>query len=218
MPLINTQETDGNEFISDFHFPTSKKAIIIFTRNPELGTCKTRLAKTIGDEAALDIYKFLINHTANTTKTVVADKHVFYSEKIKKNDLWDDNIFIKKLQNGDNLGMRMENAFIDLFQSGYQKIIIVGSDLLDLTTNHINQAFEELNHTDVVFGPALDGGYYLLGLQQLHEAIFQNKTWGTPSVLQATLADLKQQSVQLLETLNDIDTLENLQRSNYILK
>ena len=123
-----------------------------------------------------------------------------------------DSIFIKKLQNGNNLGMRMENAFIDLFQSGYQKIIIVGSDLLDLKTDHINQAFEELNHTDVVFGPALDGGYYLLGLSNLKTCIFQNKPWSEANLLEATLKELEQKNVSfsLLETLNDIDTFEDM--------
>jgi uncharacterized protein len=213
MGLFSTKETnEDNEAVFDFHFPTSKKAIIIFTRNPELGTCKTRLAKTIGEEAALDIYKFLLKHTANTTKSINADKYVFYSEKIKKEDIWNDSIFKKKLQKGDDLGARMENAFIDLFQSGYQKVIIIGSDLLDLNASQINEAFEKLNEHDVVFGPAKDGGYYLLGLSNFHPCIFQNKPWSKANLLEVTLQELGQKNVSLtlLETLNDIDTFEDL--------
>jgi rSAM/selenodomain-associated transferase 1 len=213
MGLFSTKETnEDNEAVFDFHFPTSKKAIIIFTRNPELGKCKTRLAKTIGNEAALDIYKFLIKHTANTTEPISADKYVFYSENIKKEDLWDDSIFKKKLQNGDDLGVRMENAFIDLFQLGYQKTLIIGTDLFDLNVNHINEAFEKLNNHEVVFGPAKDGGYYLLGLSKFQACIFQNKPWSEANLLEVTLEELGQKNVSftLLETLNDIDTFEDL--------
>jgi len=213
MGLFSRKETnEDNEAVFDFHFPTSKKAVIIFTRNPELGKCKTRLAKSVGDEAALDIYKYLLKHTADTVKPINADKFVFYSEKIKKEDLWDGSLFIKKLQNGDDLGIRMENAFIDLFESGYQKVIIIGSDLLDLTVNHINEAFEKLNNHDVVFGPAKDGGYYLLWLSKPQACIFHNKPWSEANLLEVTIKELGQKNVSLtlLQTLNDIDTFEDL--------
>ncbi len=213
MGLFSTKETsEDQEAVFDFHLPTSKKALIIFTRNPEIGKCKTRLANTIGNEAALNIYKFLLKHTANISESINADKYVFYTEKIKKEDLWNDTIFRKKLQKGDDLGKRMENAFIDLFESGYQKVIIVGSDLLDLKADHINDAFEKLNEHDVVFGPAKDGGYYLLGLSKLQACIFRNKPWSETNLLDVTLKELGQKNISLtlLETLNDIDTFEDL--------
>jgi hypothetical protein len=213
MGLFSSKETnEDNDAVFDFHFPTSKKAVIIFTRNPELGKCKTRLARSVGNESALDIYKHLLKHTANTTKSINADKFVFYSEKIKKEDLWNDSIFRKKLQKGKDLGIRMENAFIALFESGYQKVIIVGSDLLDLKTDHINDAFDRLNNHDVVFGPAKDGGYYLLGLSKLQACIFRNKPWSEANLLEVTLEELGQKNISLtlLETLNDIDTFEDL--------
>src|SRR5690554_950545 len=116
MGILSSKHTDGdNEMATDFHFPTSKKALIIFTRNPELGKCKTRLAKTIGDENALEVYKFLLSHTASIAEQVKADRYVFYSENIIKDDLWDIGTFRKKLQNGDDLGQRMKNAFVELF-------------------------------------------------------------------------------------------------------
>lgn len=213
MGLFSTKETsEDQEAVFDFHLPTSKKALIIFTRNPEIGKCKTRLANTIGNEAALNIYKFLLKHTANISESINADKYVFYTEKIKKEDLWNDTIFRKKLQKGDDLGKRMENAFIDLFESGYQKVIIVGSDLLDLKDEHIIDAFEKLNEHDVVFGPAKDGGYYLLGLSKLQACIFRNKPWSETNLLDVTLKELGQKNISLtlLETLNDIDTFEDL--------
>ena len=187
-----------------------KSALIIFTRNPELGKCKTRLAKTIGDEAALNIYKYLLNHTATISKDVNADKFVFYSENIIEKDLWKDDVFNKNLQTGNDLGERMDHAFKQLFQSHYKKVIIIGSDLLDLKPRDIETAFELLNNNDVVIGPAKDGGYYLLGMNRLHSNLFKNKKWGTSTVLNDTLKDIQNSTFVLLKELNDIDTFEDL--------
>lgn len=217
MGLFTTNDSEDH-FATDFHFPSASNALIIFTRNPELGKCKTRLAKTIGDEAALEIYKYLLTHTANISKNTKANKYVFYSENIKKQDIWDSAIFRKKLQSGDGLGAKMEQAFLELFQIGYQKVVIIGSDLLDLKTEHINEAFQALNTNDIVIGPAKDGGYYLLGMKQMHSEIFKNKDWGTNSVLKSTLLDLQNSTVSLLEELNDIDTFDDIKPYNELNK
>ncbi len=202
----------SNQVNINAHLQASKQAIIIFTRNPELGKCKTRLAKTIGNEAALNIYKYLLEHTAQITAAVNVDKFVFYSEQIVHHDLWNDAIFNKKMQQGQNLGARMEHAFLELFQQGYNKIVIVGSDLLDLNTDIINEAFYKLDNNDVVFGPAKDGGYYLLGLSKMQPCIFSNKPWSEANLLEVTLKELglKNVSLTLLKTLNDIDTFEDI--------
>jgi hypothetical protein len=211
MGLFSTKGSESdNELATNFYFPTSKNALIIFTRNPELGKCKTRLAKTIGDEAALKIYTHLLKHTADISKNTKADKYVFYSENIIKDDLWSTDVFRKKSQQGTDLGIRMENAFTELFQLGYKKIIIIGSDLLDLKTENIDEAFQILTNNDVVIGPAKDGGYYLLGMKTLHSKLFQNKKWGTTSVLKDTLIDVQNYNFNLLEELNDIDTFDDI--------
>lgn len=211
MGLFTTKDSDSdNNLRTDFHFQSATNALIIFTRNPELGKCKTRLAKTVGNEAALNIYKYLLEHTANISKDLKADKYVFYSENIKKDDLWKNDIFCKKLQFGHDLGARMENAFLELFQLGYEKTIIIGSDLLDLTTEHITEAFQTLSNHDIVIGPAKDGGYYLLGMKNIHSKIFKNKDWGTSSVLKNTLNDIQNSTFSLLDELNDIDTFEDI--------
>ena len=132
----------------------SKNALIVFTRNPELGKCKTRLAKVIGDENALDVYKYLLQHTADVSLKVDASSYVFYSEAINKNDIWKNNHFNKKLQNGDDLGQRMHNAFDELFKLNYEKVIIIGSDLLDLNETIIENAFKALDNHDLTIGPA----------------------------------------------------------------
>lgn len=219
MGLFSTKDTDGDhDLTADFHFPTSKKALIIFTRNPELGTCKTRLAKTIGDESALNIYKYLLNHTSKVASQVSADRYVFYSENIIPDDIWDKKYFRKKLQFGPDLGAKMEHAFFELFQLGYDKVLIIGSDLLDLNIELINTAFEYLNNNEVVIGPAQDGGYYLLGMKKLHSSIFKNKDWGTATVREKTLNDLKEMQVALLKELNDIDTFEDMQHYDELKK
>lgn len=219
MGILSTKDTDGDNDISfDFHFPTSKKALIIFTRNPELGKCKTRLAKTIGDENALEVYRYLLNHTASISKDIKADRYVFYSENIKKEDLWEPGFFRKKLQKGEDLGQKMLNAFAELLGMGYDKVVIIGSDLLDLDANLVNNAFAQLDFNDVVIGPATDGGYYLLGLKNMYVKLFENKDWGTDSVLKATLDDLQNSTVHLLKELNDIDIFEDMQQYTELTK
>ena len=191
--------------------------IIVFVRSPELGKVKTRLARSIGDQSALNIYKILLKHTAAVLRDLSFDKVVYFSEKIDNNDLWENSLFEKKLQKGADLGERMHHAFDTAFNKGYKKVLIIGSDLFELTSTLIISALEALETYDISIGPSLDGGYYLLGMKELHPAVFKNKKWGTHSVLENTLQDLKQQNVKLLEALNDIDTFEDLQQQPELL-
>lgn len=190
-------------------------ALIIFTRNPEIGKVKTRLAKTIGNEKALEVYKALLDHTFSITEKLDCKKFVFYDSKIIENDQWENNKYEKKLQIGNDLGERMQNAFQELFHLGYKNCIIIGSDLFDLQAKHITDAFAKLKKNNAVIGPAEDGGYYLLGLKEIIKQIFTNKKWGTNTVLEDTLKDLETLSVDFLEILNDIDTFEDLEKSSY---
>jgi len=195
----------------------NKNLIIVFTRNPEYGKVKTRLAKTIGDDSALNIYKFLLNHTEKTIRNINCNKAIYYSEKIRDNDIWDPSIYHKHQQKGDDLGDRMLNAFNNAFNNKYKKVIIVGSDLFDLNPNHLKEAFNQLDKNDFVIGPAKDGGYYLLGMKNLHSQVFLNKDWGTSTVFKNTMTDLQNESVFLLEELNDIDTYDDM-KDNFTLK
>ena len=188
----------------------SKNLLLIFTRNPELGKAKTRLAKTVGDETALEIYKFLLERTRDISSKVNADKAVYYSVKIRENDIWNPDIYQKYQQFGDDLGIRMLNAFKNGFEAGYEKVMIIGSDLYDLSEKNIEKAFVALNTNDVVIGPAEDGGYYLLGMNALQENVFKNKKWGTASVRKDTLKDLSDKKVKVLAFKNDIDIYEDI--------
>ena len=187
-----------------------KNLLLIFTRNPELGKVKTRLAKSIGDRNALEVYKLLLNKTKEATLKLNCDKAVYYSVKIRENDIWDAAAYQKQQQYGNNLGVKMQNAFKEAFKKGYEKVIIIGSDLYDLTSEIIENAFKKLDTNDVVLGPAKDGGYYLLGMKKLHLNIFENKDWGTETVRASTLKDLEKDTVHLLEELNDVDVVEDI--------
>lgn len=184
--------------------------LLILTRNPELGRCKTRLAAKVGDQVALDIYKFLLDHTVSFTKDLNVEKWVYYSESICENDIWDQHSYRKKLQIGKDLGERMLNAFQEGFNSGFEKIIIIGSDMYHLSQADLEEALLRLEEHDYVVGPAEDGGYYLLGMKSLKKEVFQNKSWGTDTVLLDTLKDLESGSIFMLPEKNDVDYYEDI--------
>ena len=185
-----------------------KEAIIIFVRNPELGKVKTRLAASVGDHAAVDIYKQLLLHTMQVADESSADKFVFYHEQIMQNDSWNKNGFFKKLQTGSDLGEKMKNAFSAVFTEGYSKVIIIGSDCLQLNSAIINEAFAGLEQNDTVIGPAKDGGYYLLGMKIMLPFLFDHKAWSTVTVFKDTIFNMRQHnlSTTILEVLTDVDT------------
>jgi hypothetical protein len=187
-----------------------KNCLIIFTRNPELGKGKRRLAATVGDEITLDIYKFLLDHTRTITKNLNVVKQVWYSEKVHDQDDWDNDTYQKFQQSGADLGERMQFACEQALQN-HDHVIIIGSDLYDLSQADLLQAFEQLAKHDAVVGPATDGGYYLLGFRKnLISGIFENKEWGTDVVLEKTLADFKNHTYYVLDSRNDVDYYEDI--------
>jgi len=188
----------------------NKNLLLIFTRNPEWGQCKTRLAADIGNDAALAIYKELIEHTVSVTKNLSVTKQVYYSNEILQNDYWDPSIYQKKTQQGPDLGSRMKHAFQEGFEAGYENIVIIGSDLYDITEEDLNKAFVALESNSIVIGPAQDGGYYLLGMKELKQNLFENKSWGSSSVFEETLKDIATEKHLLLPQRNDIDYYEDL--------
>ena len=190
----------------------TKNALIIFVKNPVEGQVKTRLAKTIGNSAAVAVYKQLLQHTFTITEHLTVDKFVFYGDDINDNDLWPSNIYQKHLQQGIDLGERMKNAFELVFNLKYDKAIIIGSDCYELTQQIIEEAFDELLINDTVIGPCNDGGYYLLGIKELITELFTNIKWSTDAVLPTTLYTFKNLQLQygLLPALNDVDDEETL--------
>ena len=191
-----------------------KKLLIIFVKNIKLGKVKTRLAKTIGDESAFEVYKELVNITENETTNLTIDKRIYFSDAVVETKWQND---FKTIQYGIDLGERMQNAFADGFNLGYEDIILIGSDLPDISNVIIESGFKALEKIEVVFGPAEDGGYYLIGMNKLHSFIFDDKPWSQSHLLDVSLNELNKSNVgfSLLEILNDIDTYEDLIASNF---
>ncbi len=189
-----------------------KETLIIFIKNPIKGKAKTRLAQSIGVEEAHLVYLQLLAYTRNITQGLSCHKQLYYSHFVDKTDEWDNTTFNKKLQTGNDLGERMANAFQETLAVGIDRAIIIGSDCGDLTSSIIEQAFEQLKEYDIVIGPAEDGGYYLLGMKQLHSSIFEDKQWSTEGLYQSTLETFHTHQLTYYELpmLNDIDEYEDL--------
>ncbi len=182
-----------------------KQALIIFIKNPILGNVKTRLAKTIGDIKALEIYHQLLQHTQSITKNLKVDRFVFYSDEIVNDDIWND-LYFKRIQCKGHLGVKMNEAFNKLFLEDYKAVVIIGSDCMQLSQKHINDAFEKLKTYEAVIGPAFDGGYYLLGTNNYIPQLFSNIEWSTENVFNDTIKLLSNNTYNVLERLRDIDT------------
>ena len=194
----------------------TNRLLIIFVKNPIIGQVKTRLAATMGNEKALEIYLKLLDYTRKITVDLPFDKVVFYANYVDKEDSWSEQAYLKQAQDSGDLGTRMQRAFEWGFRTGYQHICIIGSDCLELTPEIIENAFEELETQDAVIGPTRDGGYYLLGMKQLHLPLFQDKAWGNETVASDTKKDLRQMNLSFttLETLTDVDREEDLKAHN----
>lgn len=192
----------------------TKELVIVFVKNIKLGKVKTRLAKTIGDVGAFEVYKELVAITEKATSNVEADKRIYFSDVII-DEKWQG--FEKFVQEGADLGIRMKNAFTKGFEDGYERIVLIGSDLPDINATHISDGLKALQNTDTVFGPAVDGGYYLIGQSKIHNCVFDNKPWSKDNLLEKTLLELDKKGITFstLETLNDIDTYEDLIASNF---
>lgn len=185
------------------------KGLIVFIKNPVLGKVKTRLAASVGDEEALQIYKLLLDHTKKVATSTHASKYLYYSNFIA-NDNWNPHTFTKRLQSGDDLGARMMKAIEEVLKEK-SKAVIIGSDCPQLSPEILEDAFEALEKFDIVTGPTYDGGYYLIGMKAIHPTLFQNMTWSVRDVFAQTLLRIQRLGLsnEVLEMLSDIDTIED---------
>jgi len=192
----------------------SKELVIVFVKNIKLGKVKTRLAENIGNHAAAEVYNELIGVTKKAIENVTSDIRIYFSETLENGE-WKEHY--KAVQKGENLGDRMRNAFNDGFEDGYESIVLIGSDLPEISQEHINTGLNALKRTEIVFGPAIDGGYYLIGLSRMHADVFLDKPWSQSNLLELTLKELNEKNLpyELLKPLNDIDTYEDLITSNF---
>lgn len=195
------------------HQKPFENLLLIFIKNPIPGKVKTRLAKDIGNEKAVEYYKKLLSITHKAAAKTDADRWICYGDYINEEDLWTTDSFVKKLQYGETLGDRMKSFFDEGFEKGYKRIVIIGSDCPDLNEEDLNNAFTQLKNNDAVIGPANDGGYYLLGMSKKVD-LFKDKVWSTESVFDDTLQDFEKNkmSFKILEEKVDLDTFEDLKK------
>lgn len=188
-------------------------SLIIFIKNPTPGKVKTRLATTLGDEAALDIYHKLSAHTREVASAIDFPRYLYYSDFIDWTDDWDNDLFVKRLQEGGDLGERMLNAFTETLRQ-HSPAMIIGSDCPLLTTGILQEAVNQLEKHPFVLGPALDGGYYLLGMHEPCPELYEAMEWSTDSVARVTLERIaeRNQACYVLPPLPDVDEAADWER------
>ena len=196
--------------------------LIVFTRYPEPGKAKTRLAKALGEHGSADIQKKLTEDTLSKVhkfqQVNSVDVSVYFTGgdlQLMKNWLGPD--FSFEAQGKGDLGDRMAEACSNAFRQGYKRLVIIGSDCPGLSSMHFKQAFAALYDKDLVLGPAADGGYYLIGLKREHNSLFTRIPWGTETVLKKTMnyAEKLGLATATLETLSDVDRPEDLKHINH---
>lgn len=191
------------------------KCVLYFVKYPEPGKVKTRLAKSIGIEAAANAYRGLAESGFRTLQELARNEFkvtVMFDPPDKEREIkeWLSGASDYVSQKGNDLGDRLSNAFKKSFSEEACAVIALGSDTLGLKKEVIEKAFDTLQYYDVAIGPAKDGGYYLIGCKEINENLFENIPWSTPDVLEATLGWIREEGLSygLLPELEDLDELK----------
>jgi rSAM/selenodomain-associated transferase 1 len=190
--------------------------ILLFVKYPEKGNVKLRLSKNMDEDIVVELYRCFVQDTLTTVQTSKYPFFIFFHppDSQRKFEKWLGPTFLFLPQKGKNLGERMKNSFTDVFTKGYRKAILMGSDSPDLPQKYLTQAVDILKTKDVVLGPTVDGGYYLIGFNSTTflSNVFEEIPWSTPHVFQETITKIQQatHSVGLLPVWSDIDTISDL--------
>jgi len=193
--------------------------LIVFAKNTASGIIKSRLANSVGREKARKIYIELSRRIKKTCSSLTCCAvEVHYYPAVQQSDIWNTSTFVKYRQLGDDLGQRMYHAIKNGLERGYKKTCLIGTDIYGLTAENIESAFNSLDRNDVVFGPARDGGYYLVGMKRQEEDLFQGIAWSADKTLHQSIerAHALGIDVGLLPTLLDVDTLEDVYDTDLI--
>ena len=202
-------------------------ALVIVARYPQIGTTKTRLARALGNEETVRLYRtFLTDLAYRFAGQPAYDLHWAYTPAGV-----DYATFMEELvpslvrhmrffpQEGDGLGERLHNAFRQTYAQGYERTVLIGSDSPQIGADTITEARHALDKANVALGPAEDGGYYMIAMRRPHD-VFQSIPMSTDVVLRQTVELALRQGleVSLLETLFDIDELSDLARLAQLLR
>lgn len=191
---------------------TRSRTLIVFARNPVPGRVKTRLIPALGAEAATRLYTTMLERTLNTATALGIDLALCCDELGAACAHYANKAGATlQRQQGSDLGERMQHAFDRELQTTSHAVLI-GTDCPGITTDYIESAFTALQSHDAVIGPAMDGGYVLIGLNQPRQALFKAIDWGTNAVLDQTRERYHQLSLKVfeLEARHDIDTADDL--------
>lgn len=187
------------------------KQVLVFLRKPVLGKVKTRLGADTGQEKALEIYLWLLNITYNAIKKTDAEIHLFFDSLEGILPEWVKS-YGSYVQRGKDLGERMSVALKDRFYlEPDSNILLIGSDCPELTPDILELAFKKLATHDIVTGPSVDGGFYLIGMKRWNEGLWQNIIWSTEEVYPILLKNIKDLNLTFYELpmKADIDTLQD---------
>ena len=219
MARTRRREHDANTMPSgtdplDAHAAAQRRALVIFARAPEAGRVKTRLAAALGPEAALAAYRALGARVVGAVRGVDScDVVVAYTphEARPLVEGWLGGALGYEPQTEGDLGARMAGAIARRHARGAAKVVVIGTDCPDVTAATVEDAFDQLDTADVVLGPALDGGYYLVGVRRPAPEIFAGVPWSAPDTLAVTIERARAAglAVALLAPLRDIDTAED---------
>ena len=193
-----------------------KPIILLFIKAPLKGQIKSRLAAAIGNDAALELYQRFVLDTIDTVGALAIPLRICFYPPDAGTTIrtWLGNEHACMPQQGNDLGERMEQAFEQVFKEGYDRAVLIGSDIPELSHAVIREAFAALDTYDAVIGPAADGGYYLIGFtaKSFVTSVFHHIVWSTSTVCDETLTRFKHSGkrVHLLPKLHDVDTQDDL--------
>ncbi len=197
---------------------SSRDRLIIFGRYPVPGRTKTRLIPALGPAGAADLQRRLTENILETVRRFARPREIgveicFEGDSKQKMRQWLGSGEVLSRQVSGNLGERMQAAFLGAFQRGANRVVLLGTDIPQIRTDHLEQAFDALAENDLVIGPSTDGGYWLIGLNHPVD-LFEGIQWSTDAVFGQTLALANEQKlrVKLLSSLKDIDTAEDLKQ------
>ncbi len=191
----------------------SADTIILFAKFPRPGRVKTRLIGALTSEQAAEVYRRLLVLSLDTLRAV-ADARIILAgapDAADFSDYVDSTIEFRPQGDGD-LGRRLSRGMAAAFEAGSPRVVVVGADCPRMTPGDLSRAFELLEEHDVVIGPAIDGGYYLLGLRRPAPMLLEGIDWSSERVLAQTQARAANAGlrVALLEVRRDVDTIEDI--------
>ena len=187
-----------------------KQAIIVFQKNPKEGSTKTRLAATVGHPNAMRVYAELVRHAHAVISNFSVQKFLYFSDFVETDERWAN--YECRVQAAGDLGVRMKSALDDVSNAGFDSAILIGTDCYHLSEDIIQEALNSLSEAQYCLGPALDGGYYLIGAQETDEEVFLNKVWSTETVFEEAQQSIQriQKKMHILPALSDVDTEDDL--------